>query len=400
MITPKTIAPKSITPIGILVLTVFLGLFAIQPAAAQTFNVIHNFAGSDGQGPLAGLAMDTKENLYGTASAGGLYGGGVVFKASRAGLEMVLHSFGSGTDGANPEGELILDTAGNLYGTTFAGGPAGAGTVFKLSPKGAETILYSFQGGADGANPIAGLAMDKSGNLYGTTSAGGASGSGTVFEVNSTGKHVVLYSFGGANDGTVPVAGVTLDPKGNLYGTASLGGTAGYGTVFELKKSASGWRETILHSFELQSDGATPYAGLIFDKAGNLYGAATQGGDGSGGGGTVFELTPSGTSWTFTTIYGLAGWNISGSFRDLLFDSSTGVIYATTHCDGLYDSGTVYELAPSSGTWSYTELYTFTGSTDGLYVFSNLVMDKSGSLYGTTNVGGANEMGVIFQVKP
>jgi uncharacterized repeat protein (TIGR03803 family) len=313
---------------------------------------------------------------------------------------MVLHSFGSGTDGANPEGELILDTAGNLYGTTFAGGPAGAGTVFKLSPKGAETILYSFQGGADGANPIAGLAMDKSGNLYGTTSAGGASGSGTVFEVNSTGKHVVLYSFGGANDGTVPVAGVTLDPKGNLYGTASLGGTAGYGTVFELKKSASGWRETILHSFELQSDGATPYAGLIFDKAGNLYGAATQGGDGSGGGGTVFELTPSGTSWTFTTIYGLAGWNISGSFRDLLFDSSTGVIYATTHCDGLYDSGTVYELAPSSGTWSYTELYTFTGSTDGLYVFSNLVMDKSGSLYGTTNVGGANEMGVIFQVKP
>jgi uncharacterized repeat protein (TIGR03803 family) len=392
-------ASKSIASIGILVFTVFLGLFATQPAPAQTFNVLHNFAGSDGQGPLAGLVMDTKENLYGTASGGGQYGGGVAFKASRGGMEMVLHSFGSGTDGASPEGSLILDAADNLYGTTFSGGPANAGTVFKLSPKGAETVLYSFQGGADGANPIAGLAMDKSGNLYGTTSAGGASGSGTVFEVSATGKHTVLYSFGGTNDGTVPVAGVTLDPKGNLYGTASQGGVDGYGTVFELKRSASGWRETILHSFELQSDGGTPYAGLIFDKAGNLYGAATQGGDGSSGGGTVFELTPAGSSWTFTPIYGLAGWNISGTFRDLLFDSATGAIYSTTHCDGSYDSGTVYELTPSSGGWSYTQLYDFTGGTDGLYVFSNLVMDKSGNLYGTTNVGGANGMGVIFQVK-
>jgi uncharacterized repeat protein (TIGR03803 family) len=392
-------ASKSITSIGILAFTVFLGLFAIQPAPAQTFDVLHNFAGSDGQGPLAGLAMDTKENLYGTTSGGGLYGEGVAFKASRGGLEMVLHSFGSGTDGASPEGSLILDAADNLYGTTFSGGPANAGIVFKLSPKGAETVLYSFAGGADGANPVAGLAMDKSGNLYGTTSAGGASSSGTVFEISATGKHAVLYSFGGTNDGTVPVAGVTLDPKGNLYGTTSLGGTLGYGTVFELKRSASGWTESILHSFQLQSDGGTPYAGLIFDKSGNLYGAATQGGDGSAGGGTVFELTPSGSSWTFTPIYGLAGWNISGSFRDLLYDSATGAIYSTTHCDGQNDAGTVYELTPSSGGWSYTQLYTFTGGTDGLYVFSNLVMDKAGNLYGTANQGGANSMGVIFQVK-
>jgi uncharacterized repeat protein (TIGR03803 family) len=397
-----TEASKSITSIGILVfaLSLALGLFSSQAAYAQTFNVIHNFAGSDGQGPLAGLVMDSKENLYGTTSEGGLYGAGVVFKSSRTGTETVLHSFGSGTDGATPEGSLILGSTGNLYGTTFAGGTTNAGTVFKVSPKGTETVLYSFTGGADGANPIAGLAMDKSGNLYGTTSAGGAYNSGTVFEVSSSGHYTVLYSFGATNDGTVPVAGVTLDPKGNLYGTASQDGAYGYGTVFQLKRSESGWQENILHNFDMQSDGGTPYAGLVFDKSGNLYGAATQGGDGSGGGGTIFELSPSGDKWTFSVLDGLAGWGISGTFRDVLYDASTGVIYATTHCDGTDDAGTVYELVPSDGTWSYTQLYMFTGGTDGMYSFSNLVIDKNGYLYGTTNLGGANGLGVIFQVKP
>jgi uncharacterized repeat protein (TIGR03803 family) len=371
-------------------------------AQAQTFTIIHNFAGSDGDAPLAGLAMDAEQNLYGTASSGGQYGGGVVFKATRAGKEMVMHSFGKAADGSSPEGSLILDASGNLYGTTFSGGTAGAGTVFKISTKGKESILYSFAGGADGANPVSGLAMDASGNLYGTTSAGGAYSAGTVFEVSASGQHTVLYSFGSiANDGTDPVAGVTLDTQGNLYGTAAAGGLYSYGTVFELSPSGSNWTENILHNFELQDDGGTPYAGLIFDHSGNLYGAATQGGaGGSDGGGTVFELTPSGGSWTFSVIYSLTGWGISGTFRDLLFDASTGVIYATTHCDGDYDAGTVYELKPSAGTWSYTELYTFTGGTDGYYVFSNLVMDKGGNLYGTTNTGGANGYGEIFKVKP
>ncbi|MFY9979623.1 MAG: choice-of-anchor tandem repeat GloVer-containing protein, partial [Candidatus Sulfotelmatobacter sp.] len=303
------------------------------------------------------------------------------------------------TDGSSPEGSLIIDSEGNLYGTTFAGGAADAGTVFKISPNGKENILYSFAGNDDGANPVAGLAVDASGNLYGTTSSGGNYNSGTVFELSSTGQHSVLYSFGSiADDGTDPVAGVTLDPKGNLYGTASAGGPYGYGTVFELKYSTSGFTENILHNFEMQNDGGTPYAGLIFDRSGNLYGAATQGGSGEGG--TVFELTRSGSGWTFNVLNGLAGWGISGTFRNVLFDASTGIIYATTHCDGAYSSGTVYSLTPSAGTWSYTELYTFTGGTDGYYVFSNLVMDKSGNLYGTTNTGGANGYGEIFRVTP
>ena len=300
--------------------------------------------------------MDTRENLYGTASSGGKYGEGVVFKATRSGQEIVLHSFGATGDGANPQGSLIIDASGNLYGTTFAGGSSGNGTVFKMSATGAERVLYSFAGGADGANPVAGLSIDKSGNLYGTTSVGGASGNGTVFKVSANGLHMVLYSFGGSSDGTVPIGGVTLDPKGNLYGATSTGGLYTYGTIFELKKSASGWTETVLHNFAMKSDGGTPYAGLIFDHSGNLYGAATQGGDGSGGGGgTIFELTPSGNSWTFQVLYGLDGWNISGTFRDLLFDASSGVIYGTTHCDGVDDAGTVYEsLTPSGGTWSYS----------------------------------------------
>ncbi|MGC1226196.1 MAG: choice-of-anchor tandem repeat GloVer-containing protein [Candidatus Sulfotelmatobacter sp.] len=376
-----------------------LALSLTSPAHAQTFTILHNFASTDGSGPLAGLVMDTKQNLYGTTSSGGEYNGGVVFKASRGGAEMVMHSFGSGTDGYSPEGSLIIDSAGNLYGTTFAGGSAGAGTVFKISSNGKESILYSFAGNDDGANPVASLAMDASGNLYGTTSSGGNYNSGTVFELSSTGQHSVLYSFGSiANDGTDPVAGVTLDPKGNLYGTASAGGPYGYGTVFELKYSTAGFTENILHNFEMQNDGGTPYAGLIFDRSGNLYGAATQGGSGEGG--TVFELTRSGSGWTFNVLNGLAGWGISGTFRNVLFDASTGIIYATTHCDGAYSSGTVYSLTPSAGTWSYTELYTFTGGTDGYYVFSNLVMDKSGNLYGTTNTGGANGYGEIFRVTP
>jgi uncharacterized repeat protein (TIGR03803 family) len=272
--------------------------------------------------------------------------------------------------------------------------------VFEMSPKGAIHLLYSFAGGSDGANPIARLAMDKNGNLYGTTSAGGAAGNGTVFEVSTAGKHTVLYSFGAGSDGSIPYAGITLDTKGNLYGTTSAGGSTGNGTVFELKRSSSGWTETILHNFELQDDGGTPYAGLVFDHAGNLYGAATQGGsDGSVGGGTVFELSPVSGGWNFQVIYGLYGWNISGTFRDLLVEPS-GVIYGTTHCDGAYDAGTVYSLTPAGGAWSYTELYTFTGGTDGLYSFSNLVMDKGGNLYGTTNEGGANGSGVIFKVAP
>lgn len=377
-----------------------LGIFVTPRGHAQEFSVIHSFTGGkDGANPLAGFVTDAaQQNAYGTASAGGKYGAGVVFQLNQHG-ETVLYSFTGGVDGANPQASLILDAAGNVYGTTFAGGKYGAGVVFKVSKK-VESVLYNFAGGADGANPESHLVMDSAGNLYGTTSAGGAYGLGTVFEVTPDNRETVLYSFGKGTDGATPVAGLTLDASGNLYGTTSAGGLYTYGTVFQLTQSGSSWTENILYNFQMGSDGGVPYAGLTFDGSGNLYGAATDGGDGgSNGGGTIFKLSPGKGSWTFTLLYSLPGWGISGSFRDLLMDAA-GNIYATTHCDGANSAGTVFKLTPAAGAWKYTSLYVFTGGKDGLYSFSNLVADKSGNLYGTTNQGGANGSGVIFRVKP
>jgi|HubBroStandDraft_6_1064221.scaffolds.fasta_scaffold01122_10 uncharacterized repeat protein (TIGR03803 family) len=392
----------------LLAFVVALGAFATPRSQAQTFSVIYNF-GINGQFPLAGLVMDPAGNLYGTTSIGGNSQLGVVFKMTMSGQETVLYNFAGGTDGANPEASLLMDSAGNLYGTTYAGGAYGVGTVFKVTASGQETVLYSFRGGTtDGANPQASLIMDRAGNLYSTTNAGGAYGVGTVFEFSKNNQETVLYSFAGGTDGANPVAGVTLDAKGNLYGTTSAGGTSAYGTVFQLTKvvvasttSAQlkyAWKESILHNFTHQGDGDVPYAGLIFDGAGNLYGAATGGGANSGG--TIFELSPSGEGWNFTVLYSLPGWDISGAFGNLLLDSS-GNIWGATHCDGTYEAGTVYELTNSGGSWNYNSMYVFTGGIDGSYVYSALVFDKQGNLYGTTRSGGNDSgFGVVFKITP
>jgi uncharacterized repeat protein (TIGR03803 family) len=379
-----------------------LGLAAVPRAQAQTFSVVHSFTGvSDGANPLNGLLIDGAGNLYGTTNYGGASNNGVVFKLNKSGVETVLHNFNGGTDGANPEGVLVRDKAGRLFGTTTAGGGSGAGTVFKVTEAGKESVLYSFTGATDGAVPEAGLIVDATGNLYGTTTAGGANGNGTVFKLSppkqkgAAWTEEVLYSFGTGTDGATPVAGVTFDATGNLYGTTSAGGAFGYGTVFQLTPSVSGWTESILHDFQNGDDGAVPYAGLISVRAGKFYGAATEGG--TAGGGTVFELTPATSGWTFTVVYSIPGWGISGAFRDLIMDR--GSLYGTTHCDGPYNAGTVYKLTRASGSWTYTSLYVFTGSSDGLYSFSNLVF-RDGSIYGTTNQGGANGLGVVFEIAP
>lgn len=377
-----------------------LAAIAIPMAHAQTFSVFHNFSGaSDGANPLNGLIADASGNFYGTANSGGASGYGAVFEITSAGVETILHSFAGGADGASPEGVLIRDQKGNLYGTTTGGGNSGAGTVYKVTAAGHETVLYRFTGGADGSIPEAGLARDSEGNLYGTTTAGGANGNGVVFKLRPPAQkgarwqEEVLYSFGALPDGATPVGGVAFDGAGNLYGTTSAGGTYGYGAVFELSPVASAWTETILHDFQDGNDGGVPYAGLMLKK-GNFYGAATEGG--TAGGGAIFKLTPAGGGWNFTVLYSNPGWGISGAFRDLIMDAS-GNLYGTTHCDGDYSAGTVYKLTPAAGSWTYTQLYEFTGGTDGLYSFSNLVLLNS-HLYGTTNQGGANGLGVIFDI--
>jgi uncharacterized repeat protein (TIGR03803 family) len=306
------------------------------PVANQTVSssvgnetVLYSFTGTNGDGaqPTAGLIMDSAGNLYGTTQFGGVTscfsdrippGCGTVFKLDPSGNETVLHSFtGTNGDGANPAASLIMDSAGNLYGTTQLGGitsgncpnsgtnttappPVGCGTVFKLDPSEHETVLYSFTlTNGDGAQPVAGLIMDSAGNLYGTTPYGGVTsssclvfvtgppippGCGTVFKLDPSGHETLLHSFTGTNgDGAQPVAGLIMDSAGNLYGTVA----ASAGTVFRLEPSG---HETVLHSFTGSPDGEDPEAGVIMDTAGNLYG--TTYGGGSAGDGTVFRLEP------------------------------------------------------------------------------------------------------------
>jgi uncharacterized repeat protein (TIGR03803 family) len=398
---------KSTKAINFIVFTLSIAIIAVTApsAQAQTFGVFYNFTGrGDGGNPLSGLIADSAGNLYGVTNSGGRVGAGVVFKLSATGTQTTLHNFAGGADGTNPQGRLVRDPAGDLYGTTNSGGASNAGTVFKVTSKGVETVLYSFAGNLDGANPVAGLTLDKSGNLYGTTTDGGTNGNGTVFELlaptvsGGAWTEQLLYSFGQfTGDGSDPVAGVTFDNSGNLYGTTAAGGNYGYGTVYQLQNSGSGWTENVLHHFELGNDGGVPYAGLTFYSTNTFFGAATDGGPGGGGGGTIFELKETAGVWKFAVIYSLPGWGISGTFRNLLVASGSK-IYGTTHCDGSNDAGTVYELTKSGSTWTYNSLYVFTGGDDGLFSFSNLANDKAGNLYGTTNLGGNNGAGVVFKI--
>jgi uncharacterized repeat protein (TIGR03803 family) len=384
-------------------LTIGLAVVTTPRTQAQTMSPLYGFTGyGDGGTPLSGLTRDKKGNLYGTTSNGSSgYGTLFELEPSSSGWTLdTLHSFTSGTDGANPTARLRFGPHKVLYGTTSAGG-SGSGTVFQLDSAG-ETVLYSFVGGSDGSQPSPGdLVFDHVGNIYGTTSYGGSSGNGTVFKLvrqkNSAWKEKLLYSFGQGTDGTVPLGGVIFDGQNTLYGTTSTGGSYGYGTVYQLKHSGAAWTETILYNFQDGDDGGTPYAGVIRGKSGKLYGATVSGGSGQGG--TVFELTPANGGWTFTVLYSIPGWSVSGTFRDL-FLSAAGNLYGTTHCDGPDESGTVFELTPSNGTWAETWEYDFQGGTGGNFLFSNLVLDSQGNVYGTTSDGGPNYEGMVFEITP
>lgn len=258
--------------------------------------------GSDGRDPNAGVVEDKAGNLYGTTIGGGAHRMGVVFKLTKSAgyAETVLHSFGSSaTDGVQPDAGLMMDSAGNLYGTTIVGGTGncpdtgGCGTVYKITPDGTETVLYNFQGGSDGRYPYAGVTQDSNGNFYGTAFTGGARDKGVVFKLAPDGIETVLYSFAGGSDGANPYAGVTRDGAGNLYGTTEYGGSKKKGTVFKLAPDGT---ETMLHTFAGGSDGSYPQAGVIADQAGNLYGTTQYGGTGTcnpllpPGCGIVFEI--------------------------------------------------------------------------------------------------------------
>ncbi len=325
--------------------------------AKGTERILYSFAGgtADGADPNGGLIIDGAGNLYGTTGRGGADGLGTVFEVSATGTERVLHSFvGGPTDGSNPAAGLVVDGAGNLYGTTYGGGASGLGTVFEVSATGAERILHSFAGGAaDGANPSARLVIDSAGNLYGTTYGGGASGLGTVFEVSATGTESILYSFaGGLTDGASPDAGLLLDGD-ILYGTTSSGSfltaqnggaactnNSGCGTVFGL--GINGFPQYTVHAFVGgPTDGQDPVGGLLLGSDGNLYGTTYTGGANANGAGTVFQITPAGE----TVLYSFAGGTTDGAgpAGGLAMDSA-GNLYGTTQAGGASGAGTVFEI--------------------------------------------------------
>ena len=401
------------TATGVLAIAFLLILVASQPAQAQTFNVLYNFTGGeDGAYPLAGVTMDKVGNLYGTTEYGGI-GYGAVYKLTHKASSWIvnpLYGFTRTNDGARPQARVIFGPNGTLYGTTDSGG-TGDGTVFNLRPFPSvcktslcfwmETVLYSFHA-YDGAFPGYGdLIFDQTNNIYGTTQSGGYIGLGTVYELTPAGSgwtESVLYFFSGS-DGANPLSSAIFDKAGNLYGTTYKGGSSDQGTVFELTYSAgSGWTETFLYSFRnLTRDGGHPYAGLIFDPAGNLYGATNDGG--SGYGGTVFKLTPSGGSWTYSLVYSFTGNPGCGPIGTLIMDGA-GNLYDTTFCDGANNAGSVFKLTPSGNGWTYTSLHDFRGDSDGGYPYCNVVFDVSGNLYGTTSSGGTQNVGVVWEITP
>jgi uncharacterized repeat protein (TIGR03803 family) len=415
-------------------------LLTATSAAAQSVTILHNFDdnGKDGFHPWAGLTFDSSGDLYGTTQRGGAKDNGTAFKLTPISgggwTETILHSFlYDGIDGYDPNGGLILDSAGNLYGTASLGGSGtctnpigiviGCGIVFELQRLSngsyTENILYNFQNNArDGLEPWSALIMDSAGNLYGTTLGGGSDHYGTVFELappSSTGgkwTETILWNFN-KTDGSQPRAALIFDAAGDLYGTTQNGGAYNFGTVFELSPTAGGtWTETVLHSFKLSStELAYPEAPLIFDSAGNLYSTTSYGSQIGGGG--VFELSPStGGMWTESILYffksGTDGYN---SWSPLIFDSH-GNLYGTTSSGGtgqckqiglVIGCGTIFKLTPSEGTWTESIVYNFdfrpNNDPEGPEG-SGLISDSAGNFYGTTYAGGAYTHGTVFEFAP
>jgi uncharacterized repeat protein (TIGR03803 family) len=403
--------PVLLTTATLLTLLIFLTV----SAQAQTFSVLHTFTGADGGGPASPLDIDPEGNLYGATAGGGNEDTGVVFKLTPEGTETVLTTW-TGNAGA-PGGPLPRGPLGSLFGTTSFGGMQG-GTVFTVFPDGVRVVLYDFgeAGPEDGTRPN-GVLLDD-GIIYGTTSAGGASGLGTVFRLQITPRsETILYSFTGKNgDGATPQATVIRDADGNLYGTTPAGGLIGgdcglngCGTVFKIDSSG---KETILYSFTGGADGGNPEGGLIRGALGDLFGTTTFGGSGRCdsnvilGCGTVFRLDTTGKETVLHTFTG----GMDGSFPESgLIRDRDGNFYGTTlrgggtGCGSLLGCGTVFEL-DSAG--KETILYRFQGGSDGEIPDVALVRDSAGNLYGSASQGADTNCdhpygcGTIFKITP
>jgi len=389
-----------------------LGTFFGQAAHAQTFSVIHNFGDAAGSNPHAGVTLRAGV-LYGTTYNGG-YGQGSIYRMTGQGstwTATIIYPFSSDV-GVHPAARVVFGPDGRLYGTALIGGAFNGGTVFDLLPplsacKTANcfwkpTVIHEFSG-ADGLEPGFGDSVwDQQGNLYGVTTEGGNSVNGNVFQLTPSGNtwtETTVHNFTGSDDGRRPIGGLVVDGNGNVFGTTSAGGPMANGIVFELSYVAGvGWNKTLIYAFSNASEGGLPIGGLLLDKAGNLYGTTAFGG--TGGGGTVFELSPSGSSWTFHLLYSFVGRGVCGPQASLTMDA-TGNLYGTTLCGGDHMQGNVFKLTNTGSGWTYTSLHDFTGGDDGGSPYSNVTIDTDGvTLYGTAEFGGSNGAGVVWMIKP
>jgi len=404
-------------------------LNAQERSPSPTLTPLYTFLGeADGGAPYAGVTLDPAGNVYGTASAGGstddncgIVGCGVVFKIDTRGHEKLLYTFTGGLDGGVPYAGVYRNSSGLLYGAPYVGGSFGNSDVFKLAPRPNVcasvlcpwnmTILYSLGSmNGDGDVITGNLIQDAAGNTYGMTQYGGRSDLGTVFQVDAHGNETILHTFTGSPDGAYPFLGaLILDQAGNLYGTTADGGHSGCfgsgcGIVFKLSPGNGGWTETILYTFTGGADGGNPYAGLLLDPQGNLFGTTFAGG--SSNAGTVFELSPAeGGTWTESVPHSFTGTPDGGLPSAPVIRDAQGNLYGTTEAGGQNGWGTIFEMTPNGSSWTETPIWNFTGMSDGAVPFGGLAMDAQGNLYGTTPYGGSvnnqtcgGGCGVVFKL--
>ncbi len=403
------------------VATVGVGSAAPPPPLTET--VIWNFVGGNGGYPDGPLVIGADSGLYGTTVSGGAFNEGTIFElvppatSGAAWTEKVLYSFTGGLDGSQPAAALAFDSTGALYGTAEDASGNRTGVAFKLSPPdtvgGAwyESTIYSFTGTPDGAYPNSGLIIGPNGALYGTTTAGGTDGYGTVFKlsppVSGTGVYSeqILYSFTNGADGASPYANVAFDSKDVLYGTTTAGGSFGAGTVYTITSTGSTPAFKVIYEFTGGADGGVPYAPVIVGLKGAVFGTTFFGGEstsGVGSYGVVFQLSPptgSGTTYTETVLHSFNGADGANPSAGLVADGSGGLYGATA--GGVVGYGNVFDLTPlGGGTWSETVLYTFSGTGgDGQAPLGKVAVSPGGGIYGTTYYGGAYGPGTAFQLK-
>jgi uncharacterized repeat protein (TIGR03803 family) len=382
--------------LGLLVATATLA------SAQSSETVLYTFTGKkDGGNPYAGVIRDAQGNLYGTTHNGGDLslcngqGCGVVFEITN-GRERVLHTFTGGADGLFPWAGVIRDSHGNLYGTAPGGGTGGAGVVYRISKAGEFTTLYSFTGGADGGGPVAGVILDPEGNLYGTTFNGGVNDNGVVYKLDpATKQESVLYSFQALTDGANPYAGVIRDSAGNLYGTTYYGGDPlnNVGVIYKVDTSL---QESVLNTFYNNSVSGSPTAGVLRDGAGNIYGTVSD---------AVYKVTAAnGATGELIPLYNFTGGADGGTVTSGLVRDAAGSMYGTANSGGSLNCpdgcGVVYKVFRANNTWQETVLYTFAGGADGASPapYGALSRDSAGTLYGTTQYGGKYGAGVVFEV--